>query len=421
METAKKHISYCIVFLMLCLTGMVLFGHNVIAEAAGAHDTYVGWKGCELIFQKVWEDDGDESKRPNEITFTVDLADTFDSKNDKPNEPITLKASENWTYTVPSLYGKTSYGYYEGTLKELNVDGYKLDGVTVTESVKDDKVIVTLKNKLKATGSLTVSKTVAGNAGDQQKAFNFTVRLSDTSINGTFGDMTFTDGVATFTLKHEESKTAAGLPAGVTYEVTETEANQDGYATAKTGDTGTIAKDATSTAAFTNTKDEFGSLTVSKTVAGNAGDQQKAFNFTVRLSDTSINGTFGDMTFTDGVATFTLKHGKSKTAARLPAGVTYEVTETEADQDGYATAKTGDTGTIEKDVISTAAFTNTKDASPVDPDKPTDPKKPTDDVPKTGDETNLTLWTALLGISGTCMIVVLLGIKRKYRGKQSKR
>lgn len=45
METAKKHISYCIVFLMLCLTGMVLFGHNVIAEAAGAYDTYVGGEG----------------------------------------------------------------------------------------------------------------------------------------------------------------------------------------------------------------------------------------------------------------------------------------------------------------------------------------------------------------------------------------
>lgn len=317
METAKKHISYCIVFLMLCLTGMVLFGHNVIAEAAGAHDTYVGWKMCELIFEKVWEDDGDASKRPNEITFTVDLANTFDGRHDKPNVPITLKASENWTYTVPGQVGD-SYGYYEGTLKELKVDGYKLDGVTVTESAEDNKVIVTLKNKLeqvKATGSLTVSKTVAGNAGDKDKAFHFTVTLSDQTISGTYGDMEFTNGVAAFTLKHEESKTAAGLPAGVTY----------------------------------------------------------------------------------------------------------EVTETEADQDGYATAKTGDTGTIEKDVISTAAFTNTKDASPVDPDKPTDPKKPTDDVPKTGDETNLTLWTALLGISGTCMIVVLLGIKRKYRGKQSKR
>ena len=314
METAKKHISYCIVFLMLCLTGMVLFGHNVIAEAAGAYDTYVGGKGYDLIFQKVWEDDGDTSKRPNEITFTVDLANTNYYWTPVIHDvPITLKASENWIYTVPPIHGDTSLGYYEGTLKEPKVDGYKLDGVTT--SVEGKKVIVTLKNKLKATGSLTVSKTVAGNAGDKEKAFHFTVTLSDQTISGTYGDMEFTDGVATFTLKHGESKTAAGLPAGVTY----------------------------------------------------------------------------------------------------------EVTETEADQDGYATAKTGDTGTIEKDVISTAAFTNTKDASPVDPDKPTDPKKPTDDVPKTGDETNLTLWTALLGISGTCMIVVLLGIKRKYRGKQSKR
>lgn len=95
METAKKHISYCIVFLMLCLTGMVLFGHNVISGAAGtydsyaegkgaqrifqkvltgAYDTYVGGKGCVLTFQKVWEDDGDTSKRPDEITFKVDLA-----------------------------------------------------------------------------------------------------------------------------------------------------------------------------------------------------------------------------------------------------------------------------------------------------------------------------------------------------------
>ena len=334
-----------------------------------------------------------------------------------PDYSITLKASENWTYTLDK-----PYGYYEGTLKEPKVDGYKLDGVTT--SVEGNKVKVTLKNKLeqvKATGSLTVSKTVAGNAGDKDKAFHFTVTLSDQTISGTYGDMEFTDGAATFALKHGESKTAAGLPEGVTYEVTEREADQDGYVTTKTGDMGTIAKDVISTAAFTNTKDEFGSLTVSKTVAGNAGDKDKAFHFTVTLSDQTISGTYGDMEFTDGVAAFTLKHGESKTAAGLPAGVAYEVMETEADQDGYATAKTGDTGTIEKDVISTAAFTNTKDASPVDPDKPTDPKKPTDDVPKTGDETNLTLWTALLGISGTCMIVVLLGIKRKYRGKQSKR
>ena len=35
------------------------------------------------------------------------------------------------------------------------------------------------------------------------------------------GDMTFTAGEATFTLKDGESKTATGLPTGITYTVKE--------------------------------------------------------------------------------------------------------------------------------------------------------------------------------------------------------
>lgn len=61
------------------------------------------------------------------------------------------------------------------------------------------------------TGSLTVTKTVDGNGGDKTKDFHFTVTLSDQSFSGTLGDMEFTDGVATFTLKHGESKTATAF------------------------------------------------------------------------------------------------------------------------------------------------------------------------------------------------------------------
>ena len=103
--------------------------------------------------------------------------------------------------------------------------------------------------------------------------------------------------------------------------------------------------------------------------------------------------------------------------------------------DGYVTTKTGDTGTIAKDGTSTAVFTNTKNVTPIDPDPgdptdpdesadpdiPTGPDKPTDDVSKTGDETNLTLWLVLLGISGMGTIITLLGSKRKYKGKHCKR
>jgi len=37
-----------------------------------------------------------------------------------------------------------------------------------------------------------------------------------------------------------------------------------------------------------------------------AGDTDQEFQFTVELSDKSINGTYGGMTFTNGVAAFSL-------------------------------------------------------------------------------------------------------------------
>jgi len=106
-----------------------------------------------------------------------------------------------------------------------------------------------------------------------------------------------------------------------------------------------------------------GNLSVTKTVAGNNGDTSKAFNFTVTLGDTGINGTFGEMTFTGGKAMFSLKHGESKTATNLPAGITYTVSEAEADKDGYTTTFANASGSIVKDATVTAAFTNTKDSS----------------------------------------------------------
>ena len=106
-----------------------------------------------------------------------------------------------------------------------------------------------------------------------------------------------------------------------------------------------------------------GNLSVTKTVAGNNGDTSKAFNFTVTLGDTGINGTFGEMTFTGGKAMFSLKHGESKTATNLPAGITYTVSEAEADKDGYTTTFVNASGSIVKDATVTAAFTNTKDSS----------------------------------------------------------
>jgi uncharacterized repeat protein (TIGR02543 family) len=104
------------------------------------------------------------------------------------------------------------------------------DVFTAETDVIESMTVYAQWQPLTSSGNLTVSKTVTGNAGDTSTEFHFTVKL-DTPINGTYGDMSFTDGTALLTLKHNEKKTATGLPTDVHYEVTETEANQNGYTT----------------------------------------------------------------------------------------------------------------------------------------------------------------------------------------------
>ena len=433
---------------------------GVIEKDVTANASFINYKGSlplgDLTVSKtVTGNAGDKTKG---FQFTVTLGDkTINGKYGDMEfkdgvATVTLKHGESKTATG-LLAGIT----YTVTEAEANQGGYTTTstgetgmitkGTTVTAKFTNSKSSTPVNpnpdpKPSPKTGNLTVSKAVVGDAGETSRAFTFKVTLENTSINGKYGDMTFTNGVATFTLKHGESKTATGLPAGKSYTVTETEANQDGYITTKIGDTGTIGDGVTATAAFTNAKNVTppkpgtGNLIVSKVVAGNAGDKTKGFQFTVTLGDKTINGKYGDMTFTNGVATITLKHGESKTATGLPAGKTYTVTETKANQDGYVTTKTGDTGTIGDGIITTAAFTNTK-ANATDPSKPTKPtkpskptnsgtptntsKRPIDGAPNTGDESNLSLWLMLMGASCVGVISTLLfSRKRKKQERHNK-
>ncbi len=324
-------------------------------------------------------------------------------------EPGSSSAPEDSARTGYIFTGWERYDTNNGPAT-LNDDG------TVTGVNGPGPIVFIATYMKKPVGSLTVSKTIAGNAADSTQAFDFTVTLNDTSVSGTYGDMTFTDGIAAFSLKGGESRTAADLPAGIGYTVTEADYSADGYETAKSGDAGTIVNDRTATAAFTNTKNttepptptppeptppeptppeppadpEVGNLTVSETIAGSAADSTKAFDFTVTLDDTSVNGTYGDMTFTDGVAVFSLKGGESRTAVGLPAGTGYTVTQTDYSADGYESTWGGDTGIIADAVTSTAKFISSRS-----------------DVPDTGDDSNMLLWFSLIGISALGMTGIL--------------
>lgn len=242
--------------------------------------------------------------------------------------------------------------------------------------IKQKPLNATLALKPANEGGLTVSKSVVGETNSTTE-FTFTVTLGNKNINGKYGDMTFTNGVATVTLKAGKSATAEHLPAGTTYTVTETE-NAD-YSPDKTVDTGAIVKDATATATFTNTR--LYKLTVSKTVSGQAADASQVFTFTVTLKGADgnpLSGTYaytgattsdsgatapadGTITFNEnGVGKVSLSSGQQVTIGGIPSGSSYTVEEATSNEDNalkYDVTSTGSSGALSADA--TAAFTNT--------------------------------------------------------------
>ncbi|MBO5056304.1 MAG: Cna B-type domain-containing protein, partial [Lachnospiraceae bacterium] len=279
-----------------------------------------------------------------------------------------LKHDESWT--ANSLPTGVSYTVEE---EDYTAAGYTTKKTGETGTITGGcNLTAAFENTRNAEGSLTISKTLAGNDTDKSKDFTFTIKLNDSGINGTYSGVVFTNGEANLILKGGENKVIEGLPNGVGYTITESDYSGDGYVTTVSGTTGTnrevsgvISEAESFVAAFTNTKDTYGKLTVSKTVAGNEADLEKEFSFTVTLDNSLINGLYGEMTFSDGVATFTLKHDESKTAENLPTGVSYTVTETDYTADGYVTTKSDDTGTITAGCDLTAAFTNTYVPAPI--------------------------------------------------------
>lgn len=164
-------------------------------------------------------------------------------------------------------------------------------------------------------GSLTISKTVSGNAASTTKEFTFKVMLLQNAnmLRGevTYGNVKFTNGEATIKLKHNESVTITGIPAGLNYGVTESDNN--GYTVTVNGEnttlaTGTIAAGKTSTAAFKNTKNYVYPVNppimdeIIVEITGNSdsvvydGTEHSVKDYTVKISDPRY--TEADFTFT---------------------------------------------------------------------------------------------------------------------------
>lgn len=117
-------------------------------------------------------------------------------------------------------------------------------------------------------------------------------------------------------------------------------------------------------------------------------------------------------------------------ATGLPSGITYSVTEAEANQDGYTTASSKASGSIVNNDTVTVAFTNTKNRNisegPKDDDKttpapatpaPAATATPQYTIPQTGDTSNPALLVVLMLVSGSAAIgIAVVGSKKKHNG-----
>lgn len=140
----------------------------------------------------------------------------------------------------------------------------------------------------------------------------------------------------------------------------------------------------------TVTEPKYGSLKLSKVVAGKGADSSQNFLFEINLTSTDstlsdkLKGstTFGDVNFKDGNATVYLKDKDVVELRNIPAGVTWEIKEKATEGyktevavgNGSRTETDTSTGVIEKDVTTKVAYTNTKISSnPGGGETPEDP------------------------------------------------
>ncbi len=211
------------------------------------------------------------------------------------------------------------------------------DGTETTVAYGDGAGIAF--NNTRKTGELVVKKEVVStDADDEQINFSFTVTLDDTTISGTYGGMTFTNGVATFTLKHNETCSASGLPVGTGFSIEETPV--DGFEQVYTGQTGTIA-DGTSTSTVQNIRLHYADYQlVAKKVAEGLLADDFSFKLERVKADGSVDSTFTPVTVKNA-ADGTVAFGVTFTSKQVET-VYYHISETDVEnvttaspEDGY--------------------------------------------------------------------------------------
>ena len=244
-----------------------------------------------------------------------------------------LDTDSEFIYTVKDNSGDTGDG--KVTIEAVG---------TAAENSRSINFINALKS-----GDLRINKIVPNYVIGDDTEFTFTVTLSDNTINETYGEYTFVDGVCsditiTVSVDSEDatryigSAVIEGLPDGVGYSIEETSAGTK-YIPSWTNNTGSISSGTETVATCENVKTCV--LVLEKVVTGNSASRTDPFDFKITLIGAdedalkNIKATYNDgktdtekeLTFTNGSVDVELAHGQSIKIEGLPAGVSYKIEE----------------------------------------------------------------------------------------------
>ena len=177
---------------------------------------------------KVWNDDSGTAKKPEKITVLL-LANGQEVKNAtiKPNN----EDEDTWFYRFDNMPANDINGKpINYTVKEKDVPGWTPYYYTAGPNNGKPMIFYIYNVPTVNTREIKVTKTVSGEGADKAKYFDFKVTLLEyheseevthkpgyypLSGTYTFGGVTFTNGEATFKLKHGESFTITGIPTHI--------------------------------------------------------------------------------------------------------------------------------------------------------------------------------------------------------------
>lgn len=389
----------------------------------------------------------------HDITATLQSADASASNTTAPTEDAWANVKENdenvsmnLSYSTEEAvleYGPTTEGgktllSYDSGWGRLNItqndEAVTLENESPKQALDENQslnnlfsgtVMVTVGDKLKDPGNLSITKKVVSNiAADKSKEFTIKLTLGKDGlkngqmINSATGELiSFVDNVATLAIKDNETINLK-VPNGVTLTVSEQDPGSDFDVSYKLGDQDqnapisiTSEENTANQITITNTRKD-GSYTVLDGSAklgftkkvNNEWPEGASFTFTIDgendapmpaqttvtlnkpTSGNETTGSFGDITFTEaGTYVYTISEtsGEDKNISYDQSQYTVTV-QVDADQSTGELEIGGVTYTKDGESVNNITFTNTytaPDEPTTDPDEPTDPDNPDPDTP----------------------------------------